>query len=105
MRPVQPLPRLPEANAERLRRYVTEKDRQERGRWDAEALYAKDRNGNERVVIGTADTLLFHPLNRQPMGFVLVDLQTDARVWRTAQTSTSITLRASAAATCRVLVL
>lgn len=52
------------------------------------------------VDVATSATEIKHLLGRKPKGFVVVDKDADARVWRSAtSTSTLLTLRASAAVT------
>lgn len=57
------------------------------------------------VSVGTSDTKVAHGLGAVPAA-VLVMPRADARVWESATaTTTQVTLRASAAVTCTVLVI
>lgn len=47
------------------------------------------------VKVGTAATAVKHGLNRQPQGWILVDLQKQATVWRTVWDNNTITLLSS----------
>jgi len=47
--------------------------------------------------IATGGTTLQHALGKVPAGFLIVDKDANADVWRTDWTKTSITLKASAA--------
>lgn len=47
----------------------------------------------------SGDTILLHGLGRQPLGWFIVDLADDVTVYRSAWSTTTLTLNASAAAT------
>lgn len=59
-----------------------------------------DGNLLEGVALSTTDTEVHHGLGRKPRGWVVVDQDADARVWRSvASTSSTLTLQASASVT------
>jgi len=60
--------------------------------------------GTEAIDTAAAGTKLTHGLGRTPAGFVVVDSDADAAVWRVAQDANSITLRAGAAVNAAVWV-
>lgn len=67
-----------------------------------------DKTGEDPIVIGTTTTLVPHGLGRRIMGWHLVDIQGDARVWRddtsTANEELFLPLKASASVTIKLWV-
>jgi hypothetical protein len=65
-------------------------------------------NSQDPIVIGTSTTLVSHGLGRAFRGFVITDLQGDARVWRdttvTQNLDKFIPLRASSTVTVKLWV-
>ena len=53
----------------------------------------------ENVIIGTTATSVSHTLQRQPRGFIIVDINADARVRRSAWTPTTLSLISTATVT------
>lgn len=53
--------------------------------------------------VTTSTVTVLHNLGRQPIGWFLVDKDADARVWRTAWTSTTITLDSSATVNVKII--
>ena len=59
----------------------------------------------EAVSLSTSDTQVEHKLGRKPLGWLLVDIDADATVFRTAAFNEQfITLQSSAAVTCNIWV-
>jgi hypothetical protein len=58
------------------------------------------------VSIPTSDKVFQHKLGRNIVGFIVLDLRTNAVIWRSSTSSpeTNLVLRASAAATARIWV-
>lgn len=52
------------------------------------------------ITVGTSDTPYLHGLGYIPAGYIVTGMDADARVWESAErTSTTLTLRASASVT------
>lgn len=58
----------------------------------------------EDLAVTTTATAFVHGLGRTPRGWIIVDKTADVRVWRTAWTSTKITLDSSGSATIAIWV-
>jgi hypothetical protein len=65
-------------------------------------------NSSEPIVIGTSTTLVSHGLGRAFTGYIITDIQGDARVWRDATVTTNLDkflpLRASSSVTVKLWV-
>lgn len=65
-------------------------------------------NSQDPIVIGTSTTLVSHGLGRAFRGYILTDIQGDARVWRDATVTTNldkfIPLKASSSVTVKLWV-
>jgi hypothetical protein len=55
------------------------------------------------VIITTTGLTVPHSLGRTPRGWIVVDKNADANIWRTAWTSTTISLDSSATVTATIL--
>lgn len=53
----------------------------------------------EAVTLTTSNTTVDHTLGRQPLGFIVTDLNKDATIFRAAWNAKTITLQSSATAT------
>lgn len=55
-----------------------------------------NRTTLSEITVTTAGLTVQHSLGRTPKGWIVVDQNADARIWRTAWTSTTISLDSSA---------
>lgn len=54
--------------------------------------------------INTTDTVINHKLQKEPEGFLVIDQDANANIWRVSSDSQTITLRASASVSAKIWV-
>ena len=54
--------------------------------------------------IGTSDTSIQHALGRVPAGWIVIDKNANADIWRVSLTNTTIVLRASAPVKAKIFI-